>query len=353
MAGEKQNQKVGEGSLAVQATGDATVNVGISTEEMRAIVESMAEQLPKYAAIASAIVEERLHTFEERVVGKFEEELREHRRAFEDPDFQYLLRSAQHTFARSGNDETCDNLVNLIGERSKQKERSLISLSLNTAVERAGLLSKQEFSCLSYAFFMRRVRHRSLPTVAAAAAFLSRFTEPLFIDMPRSATSYSYLESIGCGKISLGSASWRDVLISVYPHLFGGEVGLDRMAAENGGDPSFGQSLIDAGFLVLQPSGSYKLTGVSQEEFLEAVSRSGFDQGKGQSVWSLVVQSAPSADHLAAMLEANGFPATKHFELVDSTGLERFEVTAVGMAIGHANLKRLTNFEGDLAIWLA
>jgi hypothetical protein len=354
MSGDKQTQRVGEGSIAVQADGDATVNVGISTEQMRAIVETMAEQLPTYAAMAAAIVEERLNTFENKVIGKFESELKSHRKAFEDPDFQYLLVSAQQTYARSGDDQTCDNLVNLIGERAKRTDRSLLSLSINTAVERAGVLSPQEFACLSYTFFMRSVRHTELLDIAPAAHFLRTHLEPLFSDIPRSSTSYSYLESIGCGKtVSLVMAPWRRVLIHTYPHLFGGEASLDRIAAKHGGDPRFGQSLIDAGFLILQASGNYRLTNISQEDFAKAVSNAGLDSARATEVFSIVEENAPTEEELAKMLEAHGFEASKHFDLVNSTLLKRFEVTAVGMTIGHANLKRISNFDADLSIWLA
>lgn len=353
MTGEKQNQRVGEASLAVQATGDATVNLGISTEQMRAIVETMADQLPKYAAIAAAVVDERLKSFEDKIVGKFEDELKDHRKAFEDPDFQYLLISAQQTYARSGSDDTCDNLVNLIGERSKHTDRSLLSLSLNTAVERAGVLSKQEFACLSYSFMLRKVRHRVLQTPGDLAVFLLQHLEPLFADMPRSGTSYSYLESIGCGKIvPFTRISFRDVFTRTYPHIFGGHITLDQIAAQNGGDATFGETLRAAGFLVPQSNGGFTLTNIAQDEFTEAVKNAGLDESKANTVFSVIEQNAPQEDEIARSLEAHGFAASKHFELMRSTPLGSFDPTTVGMAIGHANLRRLVNFPADLSIWL-
>ena len=350
MIGDKQKQSVTDGSLAVQAAGDATVNVGITTDDMRAIVESMAEQLPKYAAVAAAVVEERLKAFEDKIVERFESELRDNRTAFEDPDFQYLLVSAQQTYARSGDDQTCDNLVNLIAERSKHKGRSLVSLSLNSAVERAGVLSRQEFAALSYAFFMRKVRRMGVASVEQLAAFLGGFLNPLLPDMPRTDTSYSYLESIGCGKISMGSTDMPNILVRTYPNLFC-ELSVDRLTNDTG-DADFVQMLVDAGFLVPQPNGSLRLAPLSVDDFLEGVKNAGFDQAKGEATWGSIESQALPPDKISNFLAENGFDAQSHFQLWNDTALKHFEVTAVGTAIAYANLREIGDFPADLSIWL-
>lgn len=84
-----QNAKASDGSIIIQSSGDTVVNV--SKDDMKAVIEAIADQLPKFAAVASEIVERRLSTFEEKVMKRFEQVETSNVQAFADPDFQYLL----------------------------------------------------------------------------------------------------------------------------------------------------------------------------------------------------------------------------------------------------------------------
>ena len=352
MIGEKQNQDVSGGSLAVQAKGDAFVHLGLSTSDLRAIVECMADQLPKYAAIAAVIVEERLKTFEEKVVGKFDAELTQHRQAFADPDFQYLLRSSQQTYARSGDEQTCDNLVNLIAERSKIASRDLISLSLNTAVERAGMLSAEAFAALSYAFFWTKVRQSGKTTIGSVAKHLLQFADPILAEVPRSDLSYSYLESVGCGKMQpLTSVTLPIILVQSYPHLFSNGVPKSDIEARVE-DAAFAQSIIDAGILVHVGENLFVSSLGSQDEFITAIKGCGLADEKAKLAWEVVVSRPMANEQIDQLLQSAGFKISPHQEIWDSTALRHFDLTTVGLAIGHANLKRVASFPADLSLWL-
>jgi hypothetical protein len=193
---------------------------------MKKILESLAGQLPKYAAIASEIVEHRLKTFEEKIMERFAPSDTANPQAFADPDFQYLLGRSQQAYARSGDDETADILVDLIAQRSKQKERTRLALSINDAVERSALLTKNEFAELSLSFLIRYTRNSKTANFQMLVEHFRSQAEPLLRDISRERSSYSYIEAQSCASIEMGSVDLLKVLRDQYGGLL--SLGVER-----------------------------------------------------------------------------------------------------------------------------
>src|ERR1700709_2560740 len=109
MSEKNQDQVAGKGAIAIQSARDTIINAGISANDMRAIMETLAAQIPTFTAMARDIVNERLQDFEEKVLQKFSTASQSvNPEAFKDPDFQYLLNRAQNAYARSGEEVTRD-----------------------------------------------------------------------------------------------------------------------------------------------------------------------------------------------------------------------------------------------------
>ena len=208
----------GEGSNIYQSQRDT--NVGFTSEQLREIIETIGDQLPKYAQVASAIVEERLKGFEEKIVERFERDDKANSQTFKDPDFQYLLSMAQHTYARTDDPDVCGILIDLIAERSSANDRNRLSLSLNEAVGKAGLLTNSEFSELSLCFITRYTQVRGLNSFNAIIRRLRALTENFLDDIEYNETSYLYIQAQSCGNIDVTSLFLRDILINAYGGIF-------------------------------------------------------------------------------------------------------------------------------------
>ncbi len=143
---------------------------------------------------ARDIVNDRIKDFEERVLAKFANATSTRSEAFKDPDFQYVIVQAQYAYARSGDQQVRDTLVDLIARRSLQTERTRLSLSLDEAVERAARLTKNEFAELSLVYFMRYTRV-NVQNFEQLMQVLSKFVAPLLPDISASQSSYQYLQA--------------------------------------------------------------------------------------------------------------------------------------------------------------
>jgi len=97
-------------STIIQSGSDT--NIGFSAHDVKGIIASLADQMPKYAAMAAEIVESRLQTFEEKILQRFAQESEANAQAFSLPDFQYSVAQAQRVYCRFGEEVNVDLLIN-------------------------------------------------------------------------------------------------------------------------------------------------------------------------------------------------------------------------------------------------
>lgn len=207
---DNQKQSVDDDGVAIQSGRDT--NFGVSPEQMQAIIEAIGDQIPKFAAIAKEIADQRLEYFEKIILEKFEKRMAEgeaNANSFQDPDFQYLIGQAQHAYARSGDADLGDLLGDLIAERSKFPTQSLRSLSLNAAVETTPKLSYLQINQLTYIFILRYLRFSGINSLQGIAGSYSVLLDPLRNSLKSHQTSLLYLQARGCLSISIGSMEFK------------------------------------------------------------------------------------------------------------------------------------------------
>ncbi|MFX5858472.1 LPO_1073/Vpar_1526 family protein, partial [Acinetobacter baumannii] len=93
------------------------------------IMIALASQLSTYLNAAEQTAERRYKELREDIIKEFARSDSSARaEAFSDPDYQFVLRDAHETYARSGQAELRDELVRLLIERSKQPSGSRSAL---------------------------------------------------------------------------------------------------------------------------------------------------------------------------------------------------------------------------------
>jgi hypothetical protein len=350
MIGDKQRQAVDVGGLAIQSGHDTTINAGLSTDQIRAIIECVADQLPKYAAIAATVVDARLKDFEDRVVSRMQTDSSANTKAFQDPDFQYLLRGAQHAYARSGDKEIAEHLTELIAERSKASSRTRKALSLNRAIETAPLLTENEIAELSIGFIIRRVLFGSLNTPQQMADVLRTHVDPFIDKVSNEDNSYIYMESLGCGKLSMGSCELARALGESYPWVLG-ELPEYNSFKDIGNSDTF-NAIVNSGILNIDASGHVRQAIRDEEEFVQAVNRAGISSENVQQIFQATRPTTPTKDEVITKLEPFYANTRRLFETWDSTNMKSFELSSVGIIIGFISQTKSCGFAGDINVWV-
>ena len=146
---DSQKQSAGEGSTAIQAARDVTINNGVSIAQMSEIITALSAHVERLSATAKELIEDRLSQFRTEIVTRFANDTSTKIEAFSDPDFQASILDAQRAFARSGDSNLQSVLTDLIAQRSKQPARNRITLTLNDAITKAGSIPKADLNALS------------------------------------------------------------------------------------------------------------------------------------------------------------------------------------------------------------
>ena len=149
---DRQEQRGGRQSTNYQAQ---TINIahGSSLAEVRDIaLEIFQANFFQLAGTAAQTAQSRA----EELVGNFISELRDRNPAgahhAADPDFQYSLIIAQREYARSGDRELGDLLVNLLVDRTASEKRTTQQISLNEAIGAVPKLTNGQLAAITVVF---------------------------------------------------------------------------------------------------------------------------------------------------------------------------------------------------------
>ncbi len=318
---------------------------------MGEIMTAIASQVSTQIASANNLVDARLRDFQNNVLDRFFKDGGANPEAFSDPDFLYIIRASQLTFARSGNEQVRDTLIDLITRRSQETGRTRLSLSLNDAVEKAARLTANEFAELSLTYLLRMTKLNSITSLADFGKFFSTYIAPLLPDVSEKAESYQFLEAQSCGTISsFGSNNVIDSFRSNYAGVFSS--GFDRQQLE-GQLPSDRQNALDSVLIpCLNDPGKLQFAALDREVF-DAKTK-GIDLTKDQlnNSWNMFMNTVWSGDTFLSKVEPVAPQIRTLVRLWSETPLGRFLPNATGIAIGHSNLVRTCQLDADLSIWI-
>lgn len=342
----RQDQELGDGATGIQSAGDTVIN-GLSPEQMKQIIETIASQIPTYAVIAREVVDARLIDFERRVMDKFESDQKANAGAFKDPDFQYLVRNAQHAYARSGEEDVGEMLADLIAERSKSQTRDRLALTLNQAVEVSSNLTINEFAALAFAYLIRRTNTGGLTNVPMMANVLNQRIDPFIDDLTTHESSFAYLEAQRCATVSLGSMEMRDILVGEYPAFFIKGASADQYTSISPETLARRELFIPALLnpTLLQPNAT------SKTHWDDVSRKFGIPDHDSEQAWIVAQNTAMSREEIISSYRDKVPRIADAFEVWDSSQFKSLNLTTVGIAIGHAYAKK-SGFAADLRIWI-
>ena len=270
--------------------------------------------------------------------------------AFRDPDFQNSVFEAQKAYARNGNEELKQTLIDLISQRSKQTERNRLMLTLNDAINEAASMTEEDLAILSLLFLLQHVMQSKVSNLEALAEHFRKFYDPIIPSLQQNDLAYKYLASHGClligsfvnlkgpflhlidkypGVITSGLTGSEIETLIPSSHLAHGLVMPSRIAPDR---------------WVLEPGDAGDLNGLGVNFGLPA--------NLGGRYTELAIKSRPDQEVFVKVLERFYEKARELFDLFSNPYLSGAQLTALGIALGHANLVQKCQIEADLSIWI-
>lgn len=350
MPNKGQKQDVDKDSIAIQAGGDVNIiNKGLSYAEVRdAALDVFRANFYQLAGLAKETAKARAEEITEEFLSKLQ---REHPAGLEkshDPDFQYALFTVQREYARNGDKDLGDLLVDLLVDRSKQKQRDILQIVLNESLSTAPKLTENQLAVLAMIFLFRYTQNRDTGNHEKFGKYLDKYAAPFVSKVVKTDACYQHLEFAGCGSVGVNRFSLGSILGTHYQELFlrgferkevtdrGISIGLDpKLFVPCLNDPSKMQVRTRSKEMLEKTFEKYSIASEDRSEITEL-----FDAGKmkDDEIREKCIEIRPYMSEL--------------FETWSKSAMQRLELTSVGIAIGHANIKRLAGEFADLSIWI-
>ncbi|MES1998927.1 MAG: LPO_1073/Vpar_1526 family protein [Pseudomonadota bacterium] len=350
MLNEDQHQEVGSSATAIQAGGSVTIiNAGVTASEARGIALDVAKAtFYELSGLAKDVASIRVEEITNQVIEKLEKDFPAGLQKANDPDFQYALFTVQKEYARNGDKDLGDLLVDLLVDRSKRDQRDILQIVLNESISTAPKLTDTHLAALAVIFLFKYTQNFSVANHQTFGDYLDNHLVPFISKLSKKQAGYQHLEFSGCGSIGLGHNSLESILGTTYQGQF--LKGFDQCEILNRGikvgpdSRFFIPCLNDLSKLQVRTNSKENL-----EKHLDAEGVSPEDRANIFGLFDLGKMSEPEIKEKVIAIRPY---MAEVFETWNNSPMLTFMLTSVGMAIGHANIKRLIGEFSSLSIWI-
>lgn len=260
----------------------------------------------------------------------------------------------QKEYARNGDADLGDLLVDLLVERSKQLQRDMLQIVLNESLKIAPKLTMDQLAVLAITFLFKYTRDDSIADHDKLGQYFDHYVRPFSEKISENLTWYQHLEFFGCGSITMGSNIFiesntlQNILRTNYQGLF--LKGFDPEEVEKkeislGKDPRiFITCLNDADKLQV---GARSLEDLEKLMNEQAVSQ----EDKDKIIQLFNLNKMNDVEIKSKCIEIRPYMESV-FDVWSKSVMKNFTLTSVGIAIGHANIKRFVGEFENLSIWI-
>ena len=355
MLTNKQHQESGDKSINIQ-TNKLNIVQGVNYVEARQIALDVFEaNFLRLANEAAEIANKRAEVFIDKLLVVLMENAPEALEAFNDPDMQYSLFIAQKEYARTGNQDHAEMLVNILVDRAKETEWTLKQIVLNEAVSIAPKLTSSQYNLLTILFI---VKNTVTPEMYSLDQLIDdiEFIISLMSSVVEVRGSVLHLQYTGCCTVEK-SKSVIEIFRDNYPGLF--HKGFTKQefysifnSTEQGkqlGDEVLVTCLHNPELWQPNP----KMLGPTNNSFIKLITKMKIDGDTILRMQKFLGSHMMTPTEISVYLHQT-IPEFHHFHNMSFFDkLEKLELTSVGIAIAQANLRRKFDFKFDLTKWLS
>lgn len=342
------SQKSGDNSLNIQAE-QVTVNAGLSIAHIKELaLEVFESNFYKLAGVARETADQRAKEITDKFLKELAEKNPEGMQAAEDPDFQYSLFIAQKEYARCGEKELGDILVDILVDRSKQDQRSLLQIVLNESLSVAPKLNSEQLDILACCFNVVYTRRLNIKNVAVFSDYLRNgilvFSDPI----NSKDSNYKHLEFVGCAAIRTGQRDIIQILIDTYQAIFCKGYTKETIKPLEDCDPNIAKIHIPC----LHQSDLIQAGGMDDDTIRQMCKTHGISEDSTNQLIQINKQNLMNPQEARDFLERIVPGFSKFISDANSSQFKSMELTSVGIAIAHAHSRKKAGFDADLSIWI-
>ena len=343
-----QAQKAGDNVIKIQAGGKAARHGDSIAEARELALDVFRANFFDLFGVAKDMARSRAEEVTEKFLKKLQDEHEIGLKQAQEPDFQHALFSIQKEYALYGDRALGELLVDLLVDRTKHPSRSVLQIVLNEALAVAPRLAPDQIAALSLIFLFKYTINRGIIDHRTLWEYLDRYIAPFAPFIGLKAAGFQHLEYSGCGTMGLGSVDLAEVFRRSYGGLF--SEGFDNAKREA---KRLSLAKSHAIFMpCLNDATRLQVRAMTEEVIRTECTRLGI---KGDDVLKLVAlhnETLMVPDEVREHVSKERDYMRSLFEVWKGSKMNRFTLSSVGIAIGHANVKKNLGEFTDLSIWI-
>jgi hypothetical protein len=358
----RQEQSGGDDSVNIQAGQNATVHIGVTASEARDIaLDVFRANFLELRGHAEEVARDRA----DRITREFIEALRtrnpEGLASIQDPDMQLSIYNAQKGYACSGEEDLEAALVDLLVDRAGQTIRNRKTLVLNQAIECLPRLTAEQRTAVAISFLVRHTQYSGPLVLALFYDYISTNLVPFADISSVKMIDCQYAQAAGVGsvgtfsKLALEDAFWQrycGYLLKGFT-VDQAEAQLRTRSLE---DDQVSAYITDRSIFIpcIRNPEKLQINAVSLEDVKNVQAAKGLagNPGSAGPLETLCLHGRMTDPEIREDIASHIPPMSKLFDAWDSSGLGQFELTAVGIAIGHAYWRRINDTAPSVDTWI-
>lgn len=344
-----QKQEGGDSSTNYQGQ-VVTVYQGISYKDAKEIAldvfkSNFLELKNEAAVVAKQRAEEITETFLEKLNERSPAAINE----FEKPALQDALFTAQKEYAKSGDKELGDLLVDILVDRANSPTRNMMQVVLDEALSTAPKLTIEQLDTLSLLFLLTHTRRLTINNLATFNDYIIKYISAFADNLTSERSSYNYIEYLGCGHVRAGDY-WQleNNLLQTYKAIFQKGFSKEEFELEVGPVDEYGAFLIPC-FHDVQ---KFQFNRINDKELNEAFDQANITEEMKGKLKAIYNKSTMALNEVRNYIISLDDRMKKVFDVWENSVFKKMELTSVGVAIAHANYRRKIGETMDLSIWI-
>lgn len=349
---KNQKQKGGDKSTNLQAQ-KINIYQGISYQDAKQIaLDVFKSNFLELSQAAADLAIQRAEEFTDKFLEVLQDRNPKAIENVDKPSLQYALYSAQKDFAKTGDEDLLNTLVDILVDVSGEKERTLKYIVLEESLSTAPKLTAGQLDILSLVFIVTEAKFNRMGSFQLMDEFLTKHIMPFAENIQSVNSLYNHLIYTGCCNsrhFVIGNEKMEDYFIDKYRGLF--QVGfskeefLQKFEEDEG---VFNQVTCPC----LQNNEIFQIDSVSVYDLDKECEALGITLDIKNRLVQFFISNTMKKEDVKIFLIKRHPWISDVLEKWEESMLQLITLTSVGIAIGQANFRRKTGVPIDLEIWI-
>ena len=268
---------------------------------------------------------------------------------FRQPSMQDALFTAQKEYAKSGDKDLSDLLVDILVDRASTSKRNMLQIVLDEALRIAPKLTLEQLDTLTLNFLTTQTRRLTIARLSDFNNYINTFIAPFIEGLVEDYEQLKYIEYLGLGSIRAGDwgqleNNWRETYKAMFSKGFTKEDFEIRI----------GQINDYAAFLIpcFHNQNYLQFNSMDVETLNERLNEKNINEDLRNKIRELYDSTTMTGQEIKDYLKLVNPLTEKLFKVWEEVSFKKLEITSVGIAIAHANYRRKTGQTMDLSIWI-